>query len=197
MILCSLPLGDAASVEAQVYQRFIELVGGPDQFIVIIPTARGAEKYDESYRFLGQLRDAGATNLLLLHTYDRTVADSERAGYSAGAMMMGSFLARGVKGLALESPTVIGDHVEGFGWLRDVVVLLGIGLDNATARVVQQDNFEIIGTGRVAIYDREPAVDPDGSFYFLGVGDSFNLLTRQAVRGRDRVALPRVIKRAQ
>jgi cyanophycinase len=253
---------DATPVESEVYKRFIELVGGPHQLIVIIPTARGAEKYDESYRLYSRLREVGATNLFLLHTYDKTVADSQRfveplhkargviigggdqtlladaylntrtqrelsalldrggviAGNSAGAMIMGSFLARGEKGLALESPTIMGDHVQGFGWLRDVVVLphlltfnrqfdllrikrlhpnlLGIGLDDPTAIIVQDNKFEIIGTGRVAIYDREPAVDPDGSFYFLGVGDSFNLLTREAVRGRDRVALPRV-KKAQ
>ena len=38
-------------------------------------------------------------------------------------MISGSFLVRGIRGLPLESPTVIADHMAGFGLLRDVVVL--------------------------------------------------------------------------
>ena len=116
-------------------------------------------------------------------------------------MIMGSFLARGVESLPLENPQVIGDYTEGFGLLRNVVLmppllalnrqfdllqvvqrhpnLLGIGLDEATAIVVQQDRFEVIGRGPMAIYDVQRAVVPTGSFYFLSSGDSYDLATRK------------------
>ena len=242
------------------YKRVIQLAGGPDQLLVIIPSARGSEPYDETYAPLIQFRRAGARNVVFLHTNDRNVADSEQfvqplrkangvfigggdqtilaevylrtrtqrelqtllerggvvAGSSAGAMIMGSFLARGVRALPLEDPQVIGDHTEGFGLLRDVVLLphllvlnrqfdllrviqlhpnlLGIGIDEATAIVVQQDTFEVIGKGPVAIYDTQHAVMPSGSFYFLSSGDSFDLATREAFRGKERTPLSRIVK---
>ena len=61
----------------EIYQRFIELAGGPDAPLVMIPTAGGEEEYDEFYQGLNAWRAAGARNLTILHTMDRKVADSE------------------------------------------------------------------------------------------------------------------------
>ena len=61
----------------EIYKRFIDLAGGPDAKIVIIPTAGGAPTYDKYYQALDPWRDNGAHHLVLLHTYDRKVADSD------------------------------------------------------------------------------------------------------------------------
>ncbi|MFQ5674508.1 MAG: cyanophycinase, partial [bacterium] len=45
--------------------------------IVVIPTAGGRPDYDQYWRGLRQFKEVGATNLTVLHTYDRKVADTE------------------------------------------------------------------------------------------------------------------------
>jgi cyanophycinase len=62
---------------SEIYERFIKLAGGPDAHIVLIPTAGGAEDYDNSYRGLDTWREHGARNLTLLHTTDPSVADTD------------------------------------------------------------------------------------------------------------------------
>ena len=59
-----------------IAEKFLELAGGKDSPIVVIPTAGGAEKYEPSYLDKSWLTKAGATKLTLLHTTDRAVADS-------------------------------------------------------------------------------------------------------------------------
>jgi len=242
-----------------IFGRFLELAGGPDAPIVIIPTAGGDENYDQYWSGLTRYRNAGAKNLTVLHTKDRSVADTENfvhpikeargvffsggrqwrladsylntrtheelfalldrggviGGSSAGATIQGSFLVRGdTKGNAL----MIGDHLEGFGFLKNVGIdqhllkrnrqfdmieviekhpeLLGIGIDEDTAIVVHGDRFEVIGQGYVAIYDAQKLIPPDGKFYFLAPGDRFNLEKREAQRpSRTMRPIDRVIKR--
>jgi cyanophycinase len=228
-----------------IFGRFLELAGGPDAPIVIIPTAGGEENYDQYWSGLTRYRNAGAKNLTVLHTKNRAVADTEKfvrpikdaravffsggrqwrladsylntrtheelfalldrggviGGSSAGATIQGSFLVRGdTKGNAL----MVGDHLEGFGFLKNVGIdqhllkrnrqfdmieviekfpeLLGIGLDEDTAIVVHRDRFEVIGQGYVAIYDSNKLIPPDGKFYFLAPGDRFDLEKREAQR---------------
>jgi cyanophycinase len=228
-----------------IFERFLDLAGGPDAPIVIIPTAGSGENYDQYWRGLRRYKEAGAKNITLLHTRDRAVADSEEfvrpiqkargvfftggrqwrladsylntrthnellvlldrggviGGSSAGATIQGSFLARGdTKG----NTVMIGDHVEGLGFLRNTAIdqhllkrnrqfdlieiiekypeLLGIGIDEDTAIVVQGDRFEVIGQGYVAVYDHKRLIPPNGRFYFLAPGDRFNLKTRVASR---------------
>ena len=60
----------------EIYQRFIQLAGGPDAHIVLIPTAGGGAEYDDSFRGLDAWREQGARNLTLLHTMDPAVADT-------------------------------------------------------------------------------------------------------------------------
>ena len=242
-----------------IFGRFLELAGGPDAPIVIIPTAGGDENYDQYWSGLTRYRNAGAKNLTVLHTKDRSVADTENfvhpikeargvffsggrqwrladsylntrtheelfalldrggviGGSSAGATIQGSFLVRGdTKG----NTAMIGDHLEGFGFLKNVGIdqhllkrnrqfdmieviekhpeLLGIGIDEDTAIVVHGDRFEVIGQGYVAIYDAQKLIPPDGKFYFLAPGDRFNLEKREAQRpSRTMRPIDRVIKR--
>jgi cyanophycinase len=61
-----------------IVKRFIDLAGGPDAPIVIIPTASEDDAhYDNYWSGLKQWREAGANNLTVLHTRDRKIADSE------------------------------------------------------------------------------------------------------------------------
>tara|TARA_R110002012_G_scaffold321930_1_gene552447 strand:- start:28694 stop:29551 length:858 start_codon:yes stop_codon:yes gene_type:complete len=69
-------VGGAMQSEA-IINRFIALAGGKDAAIVVIPTASGGENYDQNSGFAGRLRALGATNVSVLHTYDRKVADSD------------------------------------------------------------------------------------------------------------------------
>lgn len=105
------------------------------------------------------------------------------------------------------------DWRRGFGFLRGVIVdvhvlarnrqfdligvlnefpgMLGIGIDENTAIVVQGDAFEVIGTSYVTIHDDQRQIPPDppethrtvgGSFYLLRPGDTYDLVTREASR---------------
>jgi cyanophycinase len=120
-------------------------------------------------------------------------------GQSGGAMIAASFMLRG----APDKPALIArGHTRGFGFLRDVVInphlterdredqlvtvvdlypdLLGIGIDEGAAIVVNHDTFRIVGRGRVAIYDNQR----HGSkwFYDLDADSVFDLSTRTVRR---------------
>jgi len=64
-------------VGPEILTRFFDLAGGRDQPLVVIPTAGGAATYDETWSGLKMFRDFGVTNITVLHTTDRAVADSE------------------------------------------------------------------------------------------------------------------------
>lgn len=242
-----------------IRKRFIDLAGGPEALILLIPTA--GEGDDPAYwrEDVNDLERAGARHVKVLHTRDRRVADSEAfvaplrqaggvfimggrqwrladaylntrthaelralldrggvvCGTSAGATIQGSFMVRGdTKGNEL----MIGDHTEGFGFLRNVTIdqhvmkrnrlfdlvevikthpeLLGIGIDENTAIVVRRDRFEVIGTSYVAVYDSQRQLDSGGPFYLLAPGDRYNLHTREPERPTMQPApLERVIKK--
>lgn len=241
----SLVVVGGAMQDLGIVRRFIDLAGGADAPIVVIPTAGGAAEYDRFYPGLRQFRAAGATNLTVIHTNDRAEADSEAfvapireaggvwfpggrqwriadsyldtrteeelhrvlerggviGGSSAGASIQGSYL---IRGDTQTNTIMMGDHEEGFGFLRNVGVdqhllrrnrqfdmlevmeampgLLGIGIDENTAIVVQGDEFEVIGESYVVIYDTGARIDTGGDFYFLAPGDRFNMATREARR---------------
>jgi cyanophycinase len=67
-----------AMKDPAILARFMELAGGPDAPIIVIPTAGGEASYDQYWSGLRQFKAAGATNITLLHTKDRSEADSER-----------------------------------------------------------------------------------------------------------------------
>jgi cyanophycinase len=197
-------------------KSFIQIGGGLDVPMVIIPTADGQEKYDENYGEAGMLKKLGATNVKILHTTDRNVANTKSfveplinakvvwfsggrqwrlvdvykntltekmlwkvlenggviGGSSAGATIQGSFL---VRGDTKNNQIMMGDHQEGFGFLKNVAIdqhvlarnrhfdmieiltkrpeLLGIGIDESTAIIVRGNQFEVIGASYVIVYD--------------------------------------------
>lgn len=241
----SLVIVGGAMRDPGIMKRFLDLAGGPDAPIVVIPTAGGADQYDQFYQGLSAWRDQGATHLTVLHTNDRAVADSDEfvqaireasgvwfpggrqwrladsylgtrteqelwnllerggviGGSSAGATIQGSYLARGD---TRTNTTMMGDHEQGFGFLRNTAIdqhvlkrnrqfdlieiiqarpeLLGIGIDENTAIVVRGDDVEVIGQSYVLIYDHQRMTGNGELFYFLAPGDRFNLATREARR---------------
>jgi cyanophycinase len=235
-----------AMQDPAIVQRFIDLAGGPDAPIVIIPTAGEADDdYGQYWSGLKPWRENGARDLTVLHTRDRKVADSEDfvkpirqargvffgggrqwrladsylntrthkelaallnrggviGGSSAGASILASFMVRGdTKG----NEKMIGDHTEGLGFLKNAAIdqhllrrnrqfdmlevidkhpqLLGIGIDEDTAIVVEGDRFDVIGKSYVVVYSNKPVVGAGGRFYFMGAGDRFDMKERKATR---------------
>ncbi len=231
--------------DMEIVERIIELAGGRDAPLVVIPTAGGAPRYDQYWRGQRLFKEAGATDITVLHTYDPKVADTDEfvaplrrargvffgggrqwrladaylntrthrelfalleregviSGSSAGASIMGSFL---VRGDTETNSVMMGDHLEGFALLKNVGIdqhllrrnrhfdllevieahpeLLGIGLDENTAIIVEGDRFEVIGQSYAVIYDSQRQIPPDGRFYFLAPGDRYDLASREAWR---------------
>lgn len=73
----SLVVVGGGGMDESIAKRFIELAGGSDAPIVVIPTAGGRESYNENAGGAYTLREFGATNVTVLHTNDRAVADSD------------------------------------------------------------------------------------------------------------------------
>jgi cyanophycinase len=110
-------------------------------------------------------------------------------GTSAGATIQGSYLVRGAResnhimmapgyetGLGFLKNAAIDQHLLARKRQDDLVAvikahpeLLGIGIDESTAIVVQGDSFEVVGASKVAVYE---AGKP---YRFLSPGDRFNL----------------------
>jgi cyanophycinase len=115
-------------------------------------------------------------------------------GSSAGAIIQGSFVVRGrpdkpllmapgrTKGFGLLANVAINPHLTSAQRNAELVNvvdahpdILGIGIDDDAALLVRRNAFEVIGTGRVAIYDN---IRHGGSWYYwLGPGDRFDLST--------------------
>ncbi len=136
------------------------------------------------------------------------------AGTSAGATIQGSFLLRG----DTKANTILeGDHTQGLDFIHQVAIdqhilprnrqfdliqiikkypsLLGIGIDESTAIVVNKNEFEVIGNSVVAIYDianfegknANPSGESgnNGPFFFLSKGQKFDLKERKVIKSKD------------
>lgn len=73
----SLVVAGGGVTDLAIYERFVSLAGGPEAPIVVIPTAGTGESYSDFWPGLQRLRDAGATDIKVLHTRDRQKADRE------------------------------------------------------------------------------------------------------------------------
>lgn len=257
----SLVIVGGAMRDSTISLKFIELAGGMDAPIVVVPTAGGQDNPDpvRATRFLTRL---GATNVIMVHTTDPKIADTEEfvkpiqeaqgvwfgggrqwrivdayggtrtesefrkvlerggviGGSSAGATIQGTYLARGD---TKANTIMMGDHERGFDYLKKSAIdqhllkrnrqfdlieiikvhpdLLGIGLDENTAIVVQGNTLEVIGQSYVAIFDynlweenltgnSESLLHNGGKFFLLAPGDKYDLYNRKAVHliGSDR-----------
>lgn len=132
------------------------------------------------------------------------------AGSSAGATIQGSYLARGD---TKNNQIMMGDHEVGFGFISNITIdqhvltrnrqfdmftilkdkpeLLGVGIDESTAIVVNGDILEVIGNSYVLIYDQsfwsaegdeiKELPNKNQLFYFLKSGDKYNLKERKVI----------------
>lgn len=124
-------------------------------------------------------------------------------GSSAGASIQARYLARGTPigntrimapgyergGLGFLDGVAIDQHFSQRGRQRDMTELmarypqlLGIGLDEATAIVVQKSTAEVVGNGQVFFYDRRQPVYPDRPDYVaLPEGGRYELVERKVI----------------
>lgn len=65
-------------LDDSIVSRFVELAGGNDANIVIIPTAGGRDFYDQDSGQSDYFRDAGADSVAVIHTDDKEVANSDK-----------------------------------------------------------------------------------------------------------------------
>jgi len=166
-------------------------VADSDAFVAALKSATGvylvagnAGRYADAY--LGTRTHTELTNLLS--------RGGVIFGTSAGAIIQGSFIVRGRP----DKPLLMAPgHTTGFAFLRNVAIdphltsakrdtelvtvidahpdILGIGIDDDAALLVRSNVFEVIGSGRVAIYDN---VRHDGTWYYwLTPGERFDLAT--------------------
>ena len=135
-------------------------------------------------------------------------------GSSAGATIQGSYLARGD---TQNNQIMMRDHEEGFGFVNNIAndqhvlarnrqfdlftildekpELLGVGIDEKTAMIVQGDIFEVMGPSYVLVYDQsfwsregsslKNLPEKNRQFYFLRAGDRYDMKKRE-VLGRQR-----------
>jgi len=133
-------------------------------------------------------------------------------GTSAGASIQGSFLARGSRE-ENGSYYIMGGQETGFGFITNIAIdqhhlarnrqydmfellerkpeILGIGIDENTAILVEHNQFEVIGERYVTIYDGtfwSPYFDNidtlkngEEKFYFLSSGCKYDLKKRQVI----------------
>ena len=71
----SLVIAGGGRLSDTIIKKFIELAGGPEARIVLVPTAEGSGSYPESAAEF--LRSRGARNVTVLHTGSRDTANSE------------------------------------------------------------------------------------------------------------------------
>lgn len=132
------------------------------------------------------------------------------AGSSAGATIQGSYLARRD---TKNNQIMVDDHETGLGFITNIAIdqhvltrnrqfdmldilknrpeLLGVGIDENTAIIVQGDTLEVIGKSYVLIFDgtfwskegSEFKILPgnDQLFYFLRNGDRYDFLNRKVI----------------
>jgi cyanophycinase len=123
-------------------------------------------------------------------------------GSSAGATILGDYLVRG----AIAGPEIVmapePEHQHGLNFVHRVAIdqhintrnrwddltqvvtkfpnLLGIGLSEGTAIIVNGDRFEVWGKWKVAIHDNIHLYQPwEKPYYVLSAGDVYNMKTRQ------------------
>jgi len=247
-------------VGPEILGRLFELAGGKDAPLVVIPTASGADDYPADWSGLKMFKDFGVTNITLLHTKDRKVADSEEfvrpittakavwfvggrqwrlvdsylhtrtqreiervlerggvvAGSSAGASIIASYMVRG----AVENNFIMmaPGYEEGFGLIKGVAIdqhmltrnrqddleevvekhpdVLGVGLDESTAIVVQGQQFEVIGASKIAIHDGrivKGAQERNGGkkkYFFMGPGEKYDLTKLERIGKRPATEQP-------
>jgi cyanophycinase len=140
------------------------------------------------------------------------------AGSSAGATILGDYLVRGAVAGSEIMMTPEPEHEHGFAFLRKSAIdqhintrnrwddlipvmkkypnLLGIGISEGTAIVVNGDRFEVIGKWKVTIHDTTHAYQPwEKPYFVLSPGDVYNMKTRSVEKYGTGVLVPAALKK--
>jgi cyanophycinase len=140
------------------------------------------------------------------------------AGSSAGATILGDYLVRGAVAGSEIMMTPEPEHEHGFAFLRRSAIdqhintrnrwddlipvmkkypnLLGIGISEGTAIVVNGDRFEVIGKWKVTIHDSTHAFQPwEKPYFVLSPGDVYNMKTRSIEKYGTGVLVPAALKK--
>jgi len=191
------------------YEKFMELVGGADAPIVVIPTAKTSYSLtaEALARFKNGFIEKGFKQVTVLHTRDRDVANSKDfvkpIKKAAGVWFSGGRQWRHADSYlntrtGFMTNVAIDQHLfarnrqfDMFEILENRPELLGIGLDEDTGIIVEGNQFTVFGNSYVAIYDgtrwsaerdtinKLPAGSRD--FYLLSEGERYDMLHRQVV----------------
>lgn len=123
-------------------------------------------------------------------------------GSSAGASIQGEYLARAnpvanfdimapgyERGMGFLEGVAIDQHFSQRGRQKDMTSLvdtypqlLGIGIDEATAIIVQKSEAKVVGRGQVFFYDRnQPVIPGEDDFIALKAGEKFDLDSRKKI----------------
>jgi cyanophycinase len=120
-------------------------------------------------------------------------------GSSAGATIQGGYLVRGnplgndemicegyEEGFRFLPGVAIDQHFSQRNRLTDMLSLkrtypaiLGLGIDEATAVIVQGRELEVVGKNQVAVFDREIESEESEQYQALAPGDRYDLVSRQ------------------
>ncbi|CAN5916979.1 hypothetical protein BH23PLA1_BH23PLA1_32430 [soil metagenome] len=244
----SLVIVGGGGMPLEVVRRFIDLAGGPDATIVVVPTAEGGPIPEDSGRVSGvsMFTRAGARNVRVLYgTTPEEIETPEQVelleqaggiwfgggrqwrfvdayegtrivdlfhdvlgrggvigGSSAGATIQGDYL---VRGNPLGNTDMMADGYErGFAFLPGVAIdqhfaqrrrfddlagvvdrfpqILGIGIDEATALIVEGSVAEVIGQGEAHFYDRsQPVAEGWPNILTIPAGGRYELVDRAAI----------------
>ncbi|KAI4684998.1 uncharacterized protein J4E88_004441 [Alternaria novae-zelandiae] len=190
-----------------VLHTYDPAVADTDEFVAPLLSAKGI--------FFGggrqwRLVDAYAGTKAEAAFQDVLDAGGVISGSSAGASIIGSFLARGD---TANNTIMIGDHTVGFGYLKNSAIdqhvlvrnrhfdmfeilnaypeLLGLAIDEDTALVVNKNEMEVIGSTYALVYDggfwsregswERPLPPSNARFYFLREGDRYDLGARAVI----------------
>ena len=160
----------------------------------------------------GRLADAYLDTKVALALRDIVARGGIVAGESAGAIIQGSYVVRGNP----EKPVLMVDGRDrGFGFIPNVAInphlsasqrenelvsvidryphLLGLGIDDDTALLVRRDVAEVVGSGRVAVYDNQK--HSSGWYFWLKAGDKLDRRSRKVLPASEASSIgePRVV----
>ena len=172
--------------DPEIIRRFVELAGGPDASIVVIPTASTiADEPDVASR-VGRFFEerGGATNVRVLHTRDRAEADTEKfteALDDADAVWIWGGQARRLVDAYLDTRTVealksvlardglVGGTSSGAVVLSDLVIRPG---DTESPRILKENNLDGFGLVQNLLVDVH-AIMRNRLFETLAVRDEY------------------------
>jgi cyanophycinase len=168
----------------ELYARFIELAGGPDALIIDVPTAGGDSVYPADWRGTRGLRAAGARNVVVLHTLDRKVADSD--SFTAPIRRAGAVWFEGGRQWRLVD-AYAGTRTE--GEFHDVLARGGVvGGSSAGASILSSYMVRGARAGNTTIM----APDYEAGFGFLrGVAIDQHVVARERLRDLADSLMPR------